>query len=54
LDIVENIDIKKIFTKMDIRWGYNNIWIKEEDKWKVAFTTPEGFLISNKYHQFRM
>jgi len=21
---------------------YNNIWIKERDEWKVAFTTPEG------------
>ena len=27
---------------MDLRWGYNNIRIKEGDKWKVAFTTPEG------------
>jgi len=28
--------------KMDLRWGYNNVCIKEGDKWKVAFTTPEG------------
>jgi len=41
-DIVENIGMKKVFTKMDLRWGYNNIWIKEEDEWKVVFTTPEG------------
>jgi len=27
---------------MDLRWGYNNMRIKEGDKWKVAFTTPEG------------
>ena len=26
---------------MDLRWGYNNVRIKEGDKWKVAFTTPE-------------
>ena len=26
---------------MDLRWGYNNMRIKEEDEWKVAFTTPE-------------
>jgi len=25
-----------------VRWGYNNIWIKEGDKWKAAFLTPEG------------
>ena len=22
---------------MDLRWGYNNIWIKEGDEWKAAF-----------------
>jgi len=33
--------MKKVFTKIDLRWGYNNVWIKEEDKWKAAFTIPE-------------
>ena len=41
-DIVENIGTKKVFTKMDLRWGYNNVWIKEGDEWKAAFMTPEG------------
>jgi len=41
-DILENIGMKKIFTKMDLRWGYNNVRIKEEDKWKAAFMMPEG------------
>ena len=31
-----------MFTKMDLRWGYKNVRIKEKDKWKAAFTTPEG------------
>ena len=35
--------MKKVFTKMDLRWGYNNMRIKERDKWKAAFTTPERF-----------
>jgi len=39
---LENIGTKKLFTKMDLRWGYNNVRIKEEDEWKVAFTIPEG------------
>jgi len=39
---LENISTKKVFTKMDLRWGYNNVRIKEEDEWKAAFTTPEG------------
>ena len=42
LDIVENIGTKKVFTKMDLRWDYNNVQIKEEDEWKVAFTTSKG------------
>jgi len=41
-DIVENIGTKRVFTKMDLWWGYNNMRIKERDKWKVVFTTPEG------------
>jgi len=41
LDVVENIGMKKVFTKIDLRWGYNNVWIKEGDEWKAAFTMPE-------------
>ena len=42
LDILENIGMKKVFTKMDLRWGYNNVRMKEGDRWKAAFTMPEG------------
>jgi hypothetical protein len=31
-----------LFTKFDIRWGYNNIQIKPGNEWKAAFLTPEG------------
>ncbi len=31
-----------LFTKVDVRWGYNNIRIKEGNKWKAAFLTPKG------------
>ena len=27
---------------MDVRWGYNNIRIKEGDTWKAAFRTNRG------------
>ena len=40
-DVLENIGTK-VFTKMDLRWGYNNMRIKEGDEWKAAFTMPEG------------
>ena len=43
LDILENIGTKKVFTKMDLRWGYNNVRIKKGNEWKAAFTTLEGF-----------
>jgi len=42
LDVLENIGTKKLFTKMDLRWGYNNVRIKERDEWKAAFMTLEG------------
>src|SRR6266481_9228326 len=32
----------KYFTKLDIRWGYNNVCIKEGDEWKVAFRMNHG------------
>ena len=32
----------KYFTKLDIRWGYNNVCIKEGDEWKAAFITNKG------------
>ena len=34
--------MKKLFTKFDVRWGYNNVRIKKGDEWKAAFITNEG------------
>ena len=31
-DIIKNMGTKRVFTKMDLRWGYNNIRIKERDE----------------------
>jgi len=41
-DLVDTMGSKKMFTKMDLRWGYNNVRIKEGDEWKAAFTTHVG------------
>ena len=41
-NVLENIGMKKIFMKIDLRWGYNNMRIKEGDEWKAAFMMPEG------------
>jgi len=40
-DVLENIGMKRLFTKMDLRWRYNNVRIKEGNEWKAAFTMPE-------------
>ena len=42
-DVLENIGTKKVFTKMDLRWSYNNVRIKKRDEWKAVFITLEGF-----------
>ena len=40
--VIDRLAECTLFTKFDIRWGYNNIRIKEGDKWKAAFLTPQG------------
>jgi hypothetical protein len=40
--IIDRMASCTLFTKFDVRWGYNNIRIKPGDEWKVAFLTPEG------------
>jgi len=39
--LIDSIEKKKVFTKMNLRWGYNNMRIKEEDGWKAAFLIPK-------------
>ena len=39
---MDKIQGAKYFTKLDVRWGYNNIRIKEGDQWKAAFKTNRG------------
>ena len=31
-DIVENIGTKKVFTKLNLQWSYNNVQIKEDNE----------------------
>ena len=38
-ELIDNMGSKKVFMKMDLRWGFNNVRIKEGDEWKGAFTT---------------
>ncbi|QRV83708.1 Transposon Tf2-1 polyprotein [Ceratobasidium sp. AG-Ba] len=41
-ELLEQLKDAKIFSKMDIRWGFNNIRIREGDEWKTAFRTRWG------------
>uniref|UniRef100_A0A0W0F4B6 Reverse transcriptase domain-containing protein n=1 Tax=Moniliophthora roreri TaxID=221103 RepID=A0A0W0F4B6_MONRR len=41
-DLVDKLKTAKVFTKLDLRNEYNNIWIKDGDQWKAAFKTPQG------------
>ena len=41
-DLIDSIGKKKVFTKMDLQWEYNNVRIKEGDEWKAVFSIPEG------------
>ena len=41
-ELIDKLCGARYFTKLDIRWGYNNICIKEGDEYKAAFKTPLG------------
>ena len=41
-DLIDSIRKKKVFMKMDLHWGYNNVRIKKEDEWKTVFLILEG------------
>jgi hypothetical protein len=41
-DILNTLRGAKYFTKLNVRWGYNNIRIREGDEWKAAFRTNRG------------
>jgi hypothetical protein len=40
--LIRDLGGAHIYTKLDIRWGYNNVWIKEGDEYKAAFKTRRG------------
>jgi hypothetical protein len=41
-ELVNQLRGAKYFTKLDVRWGFNNVRIKEGDEWKAAFRTNRG------------
>jgi len=41
-ELVSQLCGAKYFTKLDVRWSFNNVRIKPGDKWKAAFHTNHG------------
>ena len=41
-ELINKLKNAKYFTKLDIQWGYNNIWMKEGNEWKAVFRTNRG------------
>jgi hypothetical protein len=41
-DLIHQLKDARYFTKLDVRWGYNNVRICEGDEWKAAFRMNRG------------
>ena len=41
-ELMDKLKGSKYFTKLDVRWGFENIRMKEGDEWKAAFITNRG------------
>ena len=38
-EVIDKLKKAKYFNKLNLIWGYNNMQIKEGNKWKAAFLT---------------
>jgi len=41
-EVIDKLKEVKNFNKLDLIWKYNNVQIKEDDEYKVAFFTNKG------------
>ena len=41
-ELINRVKGATLFSKFDVRWGYNNVRIKKGDEWKAAFITNQG------------
>ena len=46
-ELITRVKGATLFTKFDVRWGYNNVHIKDGDQWKAAFITNKGLFEPN-------
>jgi len=40
-ELINKLRGAKYFTKLDVRWGFNNVQMKEGDEWKATFWTNQ-------------
>jgi len=40
-EVIDKLKEIKYFNKLDLIWGYNNVQIKEGNKWNTAFLTKK-------------
>jgi len=45
-ELIDNMGSKKVFTKMDLRWGFNNVRIKEGDE---CYESPKQEKVSHAF-----
>ena len=45
-ELIAKVKMANIFSKFNIRWGYNNVRIKEGDEHKAAFKTKYGLYVT--------
>ena len=41
-EVINKLKEAKYFNKLNLIWRYNNMWIKEGNKWKTAFLKNKG------------
>ena len=41
-EVINKLKEAEYFNKLDLIWGYNNVQIKEGDRWKAAFLINKG------------
>ena len=41
-ELINRVKGATLFSKFDVRWGYNNVRKKKGDEWKAAFITNQG------------
>ena len=41
-NLVDSLSQAKVFSKIDLQWGYNNVRIKKGNEWKTAFVRHRG------------